>query len=132
MKNFSPQLLGVNLRKTFLCLGLAFISVIFLTSNFSDKEFERVFDLTLSKFCTFPSSLLITLSRFLSTSFGKLKPKSKIFKNSNICKYKKGEGSFYVLLSFKFVSAIGHTYKLDPYKNHLKLSMPKMNYVFMV
>ena len=89
LKNFSPQLLGVNLRKTFLCLGLAFIFVIFLTSNFSDKEFERVFDLTLSKFCTFPSSLLITLSRFLSTSFGKLKPKSKIFKNSNICKYKK-------------------------------------------
>ena len=89
LKNFSPQLLGVNLRKTFLCLGLAFIFVIFLTSNFSDKELERVFDLTLSKFCTFPSSLLITLSRFLSTSFGKLKPKSKIFKNSNICKYKK-------------------------------------------
>ena len=89
LKNFSPQLLGVNLRKTFLCLGLAFIFVIFLTSNFSDKEFERVFDLTFSKFCTFPSSLLITLSRFLSTSFGKLKPKSKIFKNSNICKYKK-------------------------------------------
>ena len=100
LKNFSPQLLGVNLRKTFLCLGLAFIFVIFLTSNFSDKEFERVFDLTLSKFCTLPSSLLITLSRFLSTSFGKLKPKSKIFKNSNICKYKKRRRE--LLCSIKF------------------------------